>query len=153
VRSIIAAMEFIGGVPRLLVAAHVLNSGRGGHSTTVEHMPASHRAHAQWSPAKLLGWGQGIGEACAAVVRWQLEHRPHPEQGYRACRGLMRLGRQYGAERLKAACARALLIRALHYNSISSILASGLDRHGTQSQHDPLAMPVHENVRGAGCYH
>ncbi|HVL46330.1 MAG TPA: IS21 family transposase, partial [Acidovorax sp.] len=119
------------------VAAHVLNG---------------HRAHAQWSPAKLLGWGQGIGEACAAVVRWQLEHRPHPEQGYRACLGLMRLGREYGSERLEAACARALSIRAPHYKSISSILASGLDRHGT-SQHDLPAMPVHENVRGAGYYH
>lgn len=135
------------------VAAHVLNPRRGGHSTTAEHMPASHRAHAQWSPAKLLAWGQRIGEACAAVVRWQLEHRPHPEQGYRACLGLMRLSREYGAERLEAACARALSIRAPHYKSISSILASGLDRHGTPAQLDLPAMPTHENVRGPDYYH
>ena len=87
------------------------------------------------------------------MVRWQLEHRPHPEQGYRACLGLMRLSREYGAERLEAACARALSIRAPHYKSISSILASGLDRHGTPAQLDLPAMPTHENVRGPDYYH
>lgn len=30
-----------------------------------------------------------MSAACAAVVRWQMEHGPHPEQGYPACLGLM----------------------------------------------------------------
>jgi transposase len=136
------------------VAAHVLSTRRGAHTTTAEHMPASHREHAQWSPAKLLAWGERVGAACASVVRWQMEHRPHPEQGYRSCLGLMRLGREYGTERLEAACARALSIRAPNYRSVSSILASGLDRHGAPaSSTESPAMPVHENVRGPGYYH
>lgn len=94
------------------VAAHALNGRKGAHTTAAEHMPASHRAHLQWTPAKLIAWGERIGSATAAVVRWQMEHRAHPEQGYRACLGLMRLGRQYGAERLEAACARAQSIRS-----------------------------------------
>ena len=89
-------------------------------------MPASHREHMQWSPAKLIAWGERVGAATAAVVRWQMEHRPHPEQGYRSCLGLMRLSRQYGAERLEAACARAQSIRAPYFRSVASILASGL---------------------------
>ncbi len=64
-----------------------MSSVRGGFTTTPEHMPASHRAHLQWTPAKLIAWGLSLGVSTAAVVTWQLEHRPHPEQGYRACLG------------------------------------------------------------------
>lgn len=135
------------------VAAHALNSRRGGHTTLGEHMPASHRAHAQWSPGRLIAWGERVGAATAGVVRWQMEHRPHPEQGYRACLGLMRLEREYGTERLEAACARALSIRAPHYKSVSSILGSGLDRQPVLATKEAPLMPAHENVRGPGYYH
>jgi hypothetical protein len=66
------------------VACHALSHLRGKHTTTPEHMPASHRAHLEWTPQKLIDWGLRIGVSTAAVVTWQLEHRPHPEQGYPA---------------------------------------------------------------------
>ncbi len=126
----------------------------GVHTTTPEHMPASHRAHLQWTPAKLIAWGERVGAATAAVVRWQMEHRQHPEQGYRSCLGLMRLGREYGADRLEAACARAQSIRSPSYKSIASILGCGLDQRPLDA---PMAaqasLPLHENVRGPGYYH
>jgi transposase len=136
------------------VAAHALNPRQGAHTTTAEHMPASHRAHLQWTPAKLMAWGERVGAATAAVVRWQMENRPHPEQGYRACLGLMRLGREYGAERLEAACARAQSIRSPSYKSIASILRCGLDQRALDAP-IPLqaSLPLHENVRGPGYYH
>ena len=136
------------------VAAHALNPRRGAHTTTPEHMPASHRAHLQWTPAKLIAWGERVGAATASVVRWQMEHRQHPEQGYRSCLGLMRLGREYGADRLEAACARAQSIRSPSYKSIASILGCGLDQRPLDA---PMAaqasLPLHENVRGPGYYH
>jgi len=84
------------GTPEVLhdhkcVATHALNSRQGAHTTTPEHMSASHRAHLQWTPTKLIAWGEQVGAATAAVVRWQMGHRPHPEQGCRSCLGLMRL--------------------------------------------------------------
>ena len=115
-------------------------------------MPAAHRAHREWTPGKLVSWGERIGAAAAAVVRWQMEHRPHPEQGYRACLGLMRLARQYGADRLEAACARALSIRSPTYTSIKSILAAGLDRRNLEAA-AAAPLPLHDNVRGADYYH
>ena len=135
------------------VACHALSHQRGAHTTTPEHMPASHRAHLQWTPAKLIDWGRRIGVATAAVVTWQLEHRPHPEQGYRACLGLKRLAREYTPARLEAACTRALAIRSPKLRSVTSILKSGLDRQ--QSLPIPAtAAPVeHENVRGPDYYH
>lgn len=139
---------------RQRIAAHVRNPRAGGFTTVAEHMPASHRAHRQWTPAKLIGWGEHIGAATAAVVRWQMEHRPHPEQGYRSCLGLMRLARQYGNERLEAACARAQSIRAPSYRSVKSILECGLDRPAVNPPGSaaPAAMPLHDNVRGPGYY-
>jgi len=142
---------------RQRIAAHARSAKAGSFTTVAEHMPASHRAHLQWTPAKLIAWAERIGAATAGVVRWQMEHRAHPEQGYRACLGLMRLGREFGDDRLEAACARAQSIRAPHYRSVKSILACGLDRQdsrrpaGAGSTVSP--MPSHDNVRGSGYYH
>ncbi len=135
------------------VAAHALSARRGAHSTTPEHMPASHRAHLQWTPAKLIAWGERVGAGAGAVVRWQMEHRPHPEQGYRSCLGIMSLGRKYGNDRLEAACARALSIRAPNYKSIASILKCGLDRPIDTPIAAQASLPLHENVRGPDYYH
>lgn len=138
---------------RQRIAAHARSPRAGGFTTVAEHMPAAHRAHRQWTPAKLIAWGERIGAATAGVVRWQMEHRPHPEQGYRACLGLMRLARQYGEDRLEAACARAQSIRAPQYRSVKSILECGLDRHNAALLDEAAPpMPAHDNVRGPGYY-
>ncbi len=144
-------VEAFSGTQR--VACHPYSERRGAHTTTPEHMPASHRAHSEWTPQRLIAWGERVGAATAAVVRWQMEHRPHPEQGYRACLGLMRLAREYGAERLEAACARAQSIRSPTYHSIKSILASGLDRQQALATPTQAALPLHDNVRGPDYYH
>jgi transposase len=141
---------------RQRVAVHPLSSRRGAHTTNPEHMPASHRAHLEWSPQRLIDWGARIGVACADVVRWQMERRPHPEQGYRACLGLLRLARQYSEPRLEAACARALAIGSPSYRSVSSILARGLDAQAltpTAGETEQRALPLHDNVRGPDYYH
>ena len=135
------------------VACHALNPRRGAHTTIAEHMPASHRAHLEWTPAKLIDWGRRIGVSAAAVVTWQLEHRPHPEQGYRACLGLQRLAREYTPARLEAACTRALAIRAPTYRSVASILKNGLDRQPSLLSNTTAPLPAHENVRGPDYYH
>ena len=135
------------------VAVHPYSAIRGAFTTNPEHMPASHRAHREWTPAKLVAWGERVGAACAAVVRWQMEHRPHPEQGYRSCLGLQRLARSYGAERLEAACARALSIRSPTFRSVDSILKSGMDRQPLRQEPTQTSLPLHENVRGPDYYH
>jgi len=144
-------LEVIAGNRRL--ASHVLSSRRGHHTTLPEHMPASHRAHHEWTPQRLIAWGERIGAATAAVVRWQMDNRPHPEQGYRACLGLQRLAREFTAPRLEAACARALSIAAPTYRSVASILKSGLDRQPLAAAEPRSALPLHDNVRGPDYYH
>ena len=137
---------------QIRVAAHAFNPLGNDYSTTPEHMPASHRTPLQWTSAKLIAWAERIGVATAGVVRWQMEHRAHPEQGDRSCPGLMRLRREYGHDRLEAACARAQSIRAPHYKSIASILSCGLDQRAIDA---PIqaSLPLHKNMRGPDYYH
>ena len=135
------------------VACHALSHLKGRHTTMPEHMPAAHRAHLEWTPQKLIDWGLRIGVSTAQVVTWQLEHRAHPEQGYRACLGLQRLGREYTPARLEAACTRAVAIRSLTYRSVASILKSGLDRQHHLPSTTPGALPPHENIRGPDYFH
>jgi transposase len=135
------------------VACHAVSQQRGAHTTTPEHMPASHRAHLQWTPQKLIDWGLRIGVSTAQVVSWQLEHRPHPEQGYRACLGLQRLAREFTAARLEAACTRAVAIRSLTYRSVASILKTGLDRQQNLPTMTAGQLPRHDNIRGPDYFH
>ena len=129
------------------VAAHAREYGKRFH-TSREHMPASHRAHAEWSPARFIDWGANIGGATAQIVRQQLEGRPHPEHGYRSCLGLLSLAKRYGRERLEAACSRALSIGTNSTRSVRSILKQGLDQieDAPAQQHE---LPLHDNVRGS----
>lgn len=132
------------------VASH-RRAYRPGYTTCPEHMPAAHRAHAEWSPSRLLSWANGVGEPVGRLVEQILSSRPHPEHGYRACLGLRRLVSRYGQERVVAACERALAIRAVSYRSVDSILKNGLDRVSVEAK--PEQPPVaHENVRGADYY-
>lgn len=137
------------------VASHPRLSGRGKASTLVEHMPASHRAHAQWTPSRLIEWAGKAGPATGHVVSEILRIRPHPEQGYRACLGLMRLGQTHGVDRLEAACRRAKRLGAESYQTVKNILRNGLDRQElllVAAAGNAVTLPDHENIRGACCY-
>lgn len=134
------------------VASHVRLWGIGQYSTEPAHLPIAHRRHLEWTPSRLIGWGEEHGTHTGALVRALLASKPHPEQGYRACLGLMRLGKRYSAARLEAACARALAAGAISYRSVKSILDTGLDRQPLAVQETVLALDPHANIRGAAYY-
>lgn len=134
------------------VASHRREYGQRRYITDPEHRPASHRAHLEWTPERLIVWAGAIGEPVAEVASSILESRPHPEHGYRAVLGLTRLARRYGNERVAAACARALVKRTISYTSINSILKNNLDRQPLPAVQLSLVSPVHDNLRGADYY-
>ena len=134
------------------VAVHLRGTGRGRHTTVPEHMPSSHRRYAEWTIERILREAAAIGPSAAKLAALILESRPHPEQGYRACLGILRLARQYGTDRLEAACDRGLDIGARSYGSIQSILKHGLDRRPPQPRQREL-LPDHPNIRGSRYYH
>jgi transposase len=137
------------------VASHVRSFERGGTTTLTEHMPASHRKHAEASVAEIEAWAKLIGPCTSALVRAILDERRHPEHGYRSCVGIKSLAKRYTPERIEAACERALVAGARSYLNVESILRNGLDRQplpAATSSDEPPPLD-HENIRGPGYYH
>jgi transposase len=135
------------------IAAHLRSSGNHRHTTVADHMPSSHRRYADWTVERIRREAVAIGPATAALCELILERRPHPEQGFRSCLGIIRLVKPFGADRLEAAATRAIEIGAFTYGSVRSILDNKLDR---QAAHRPPAdtVPVlHSNIRGPRYYH
>ena len=138
------------------VAVHPRSHQRGVFTTDAAHRPKSHQQHLDWTPTRLIDWAQNqIGPQCAAAVRHILEHKPHPEMGYRSCLGLMRLGRSHGASRLEQACQRALLLEVCCYRSIESMLKTNLEAQpvAPPAAQSPTVTTPHDNLRGGHYYH
>lgn len=135
------------------VAAHRRCYSRGQYITDPGHRPKAHARHLDWSPGRLIAWAAEVGSECAQLLRTLLETKPHPEQGYRACLGIMRLAKLHGRQRTEAACGRALALDSPSFRTVSAIL-----KHGTET--DPLPgqvqlkppSPGHDNVRGHAYY-
>lgn len=134
------------------VAAHVRSRRRGRFTTDPTHRPKAHQEHLEWAPSRMIRWAEKTGPHTAAIVKGILEERPHPEQGYRPCLGILRLGERYSPERLEAACHRALAIGGASYRSIKSILEHGLDRVPLQEQATLELPQEHDNLRGPDYY-
>jgi transposase len=135
------------------VAAHVRRHVRGRHTTDPAHMPKAHQRHLEWTPSRLTTWARTIGPQTAALVQAILADRPHPEQGYRSCLGLLRLAKRYGDRRLEAACTRAVTVGARSYRHVDSMLKHGLDRLAMPEASPPLTLlPAHDHLRGPAYY-
>jgi transposase len=134
------------------VAAHVRSSSNRRHTTVCEHMPSSHRRYADWTPERLKRSAAEVGPKTSALIDIIMTERTHPEQGFRASIGILRLARSHGAARLEAACGRALEIGARSYSSVNSILRNNLDRQRPASATDGPAI-AHGNIRGSTYFH
>jgi transposase len=144
---------FLGGER---IAAHMRGPGDGRHTTSAEHMPSSHRRYADWTLERILREADAVGPSTGMLCRMILEHRPHPEQGFRTCLGIVRLTKPFGVARLEAACLRALEVGVRTYGSVKSILDNRLDGQPVQRRHGPedgVLTPAHPNIRGSRYYH
>jgi transposase len=114
-------------------------------------MPKAHQRYGGMTPESLITRAARTGYHTAALVERLMRDRPHPEQGYRSALGVLSLQRQFGADRLEAACDRALTVGTVSYASVRSILVTGLDQ-APEPQEPITAPPAHDNIRGAGYY-
>ena len=135
------------------VSSHRRAGLKGHHTTVPEHMPKAHQRYLDWTPERLVRWAEKTGAATAQVVATILASRPHPQQGFRSCLGIMRLGKTYSPARLEAACQRALALDACAYRSIESILKHGLDQQPLPPERISPPLPKHPNIRGPEYYH
>lgn len=135
------------------VASHAKSSRKGGHTTIKEHMPPAHQAQAGMTREKLLAQAERIGPAATKFVAEVIDRRAHEQQAFRSILGVLRLGKQYGDERLEAACSRAVKLGSFAFKSIEAILKNNLDQRALEAP-APAALPKapHVNVRGADYY-
>ena len=133
-----------------LVAAHLRGVGMHRPTTMANHMPSSHRRYRDWSHERILREAAAVGEDTATLLALILRSRPHPEQGIRSCIGILGLTGCHGAERVDAACTRALSLGTRSYGSVAAILKNAQDKPARPGELPGL---VHENIRGPGYYH
>jgi len=135
------------------VASHPRSHRQAAHTTITAHMPRPHREYAEWTPRRLLEWAHKTGPATAQLISTILASRRHPQQGFRSCLGILRLGKTYTAARPEAAARRALRIGAHSYKSVESILKHKLDQQPLpEREHTTLSID-HDNLRDPDYFH
>jgi transposase len=136
-----------------LVATHLRNLRPYRPTTVVEHMPSSHRRYRDWTHERIQREAAAIGSDTAALVEIVLRSRPHPEQGFRSCIGILGLRKRYSGERLDAACAKALALGTRSYSSVAAILKNKQDSKTAPQRETDQPSLLHDNIRGPGYYH
>jgi len=113
--------------------------------------PSSHRRYRDWTHERILREAAAIGDDTAALAEIVLRSRPHPEQGFRSCIGILGLAKRYDAERLDGACALALALAlgTRSYSSVAAILKNAQDKKPADPEQPSL---FHENIRGPDYY-
>lgn len=131
---------------------HAKSREKYQHTTKKEHMPRSHQAVLEWTPSRFINWAAKIGPETKIQVQALLDSREHPEQGYRACLGLLRLEKKFSRNRLEAACSRANKLEIVSMRRVKSILDSGMDRVPVVKCKEMPSIN-HRNLRGQGYYY
>ena len=133
------------------IASHSRSKKSAGYTTLVSHMPENHQFMQGWNVEAFLSWAQSKDHVIHQYLEQVFAQRPHPEQAFRSCWGIQRLGKIYGTERLKGACIRAIAFEQYGYKILESILKQNLD--DKTADQEQLNIPAHENLRGASYYH
>lgn len=133
------------------IAVHQRARKRYQYVTCKEHMPPQHQAYCEWTPERLIRWAQKIGTHTASFVQQMIEAKAFPQQAFRACLGLLRLGKRYGDGRLEKACQKALSTGAYRYQHVETILKNKLEEV-TDNDNLKATLPKHNNIRGADYY-
>ncbi|RYZ53978.1 MAG: IS21 family transposase [Sphingobacteriales bacterium] len=124
------------------------------YTTDAAHLASTHRFVADWSPEYFTEWGHRIAEEVGRYLEGVLRTRPHPEQAYKACVGILSLAKKVGEERLTGACKRGNSYERYSYGTIERILELGLDRRDPEEEvfSEARPMPGHDNIRGGTYY-
>ncbi len=131
------------------VASHARSHVADRATTVTEHRPKAHQRHLEWTPSRLVDWAKTVGPATADLFDRIIATKRHPEQGYRSCLGILRLGKQYSSQRLEAAARRAIALKACSYQSVKSILQRNLDSQSIEPAAQPKPPLDHPNIRGS----
>lgn len=143
------------------VASHVRSYKKWDKTTLSDHMPSHHRAHAEWTPDRILSWVKSIGPASVQLVEKMMKEKQHPEQAYQSALGIISLSKKYGSERVEKASIKALKIHSHRYHTLKTMLKNNMEDVDTVPRklvqpselNEQLGPFAKENLRGQGYYH
>lgn len=143
-------VEIYDGLSR--VAVHKRSYKKNDYTTLSEHMPEKHRHYARekgWNAEYFEQQATLVGKATLVVIQRILQSRNFYEQTYNSCLGILRLGNQYGKQRLESACLRIKDAPLVNYGMVANILKRHLDKTASDPE---LFTPPHEQIRGPQTY-
>ncbi|GAH41625.1 unnamed protein product, partial [marine sediment metagenome] len=114
--------------------------------------PSNHRFYSEWSPERIHRWAKSIGEEVDQVIENVIKSRKHPEQAFKACMGILSMGKKYGDVRLNKACRKANKFGTCSLKRIESMIKLGLEEEKQPQLELISTIPDHENIRGGQYY-
>lgn len=134
------------------IAAHTRSYKKYGFTTIAEHMPIAHQEQAKFSIGRINNWASEIGSNAVQFIEYLIKSRAFPQQAYRACLGVLRLGDKYGRVRLEKACSKALIVGITRYKQVEDILKNNLEEVPVERNTQNIPLIIHENIRGSHYY-
>lgn len=133
-----------------LIASHPRMKSPHCYSTEAAHMATYNHHLLDWNPQRFIEEAHNIHEDVGNYINLVISKKPHPEQAYKSCQGILSFAKRVGNKRLINACRRAHLYGLFHYKIIESILQRNLDQYDMDEEVPP--MPAHDNIRGEEYY-
>lgn len=145
------------------IASHARSYQPHRMTTVPEHMPSSHRRYAEWTPARMIDWANGIAPDLGSYVNELLSRKRHPEQGFRSAMGLIGLATKHGNDRLVKAVQRAAALGNYSYIGVRTMLDNRMEsaplpsilgaRSADEARHSrQIDLLAAENIRGRMYY-
>jgi len=135
-----------------VIASHQRIKSPHTYTTEATHMATYNNHLLDWNPQRFIEDAHKIHEDVGHYIELVISKKPHPEQAYKSCQGILSFEhrKNIGAERLIKACRRAHQYGAYHYKIIESILQRNHDQYDIDDEIPP--MPDHDNIRGEDYY-
>lgn len=133
------------------IALHLRNRKAYGYTTNKEHMPPQHRFVNGWNPDRFIKWASVMGGSVETFIQLLLNSKEHPQQAFKSCMGVLRLGKKYDAEALQKVCKKAIEINSISYRFVDNSLKNNIHKSEEEDTYD-IKLPFHENIRGKENY-
>jgi len=146
-RATINAIEIFHDHERIV--SHARNYSKTDRYITLpEHMPSHHRAMADWTPERFERWASKFGSHTHSYICSLMKGRQHPEQAFKTCAGILRLGDSVLPAVMESICKDAQEKNIFTYKYFNMLFKRARSDIGCR---EPIPIQ-HANLRGSSYY-
>jgi transposase len=133
------------------IAIHQRNRKPYDYTTIKQHMPANHQLVNGWNPHRIISWAEKMGGSVKEFIQLMLDQKEHPQQAFKACLGVLNLGKKYDKEAMQLVCKKAIEVNSISHRFIANSLKNKTYKM-TEDEPEDLKLPFHDNIRGKDYY-